>query len=101
MSDFGILGLVNWRQKRGIRLETIADATKLSLRQLSAIEAGDFKKLPGGIYTISYIKQYARAIGFDEEDLLTFYKEQIGGPTAKPVDANRPKPPISRPLFQT
>lgn len=101
MCDPGILGLVKWRQKRGIELQTIADATKLSLRQLSAIESGDFKKLPGGIYTISYIKQYARAIGFDEEDLLTFYKDQIAGPKAKTVEANRAEPPMSRPLFET
>jgi len=34
------------------------------VRALKAIEAGDFKKLPGGIYNTSYIRQYAQSYGF-------------------------------------
>ncbi len=71
-----IFGLKNWRQGRGISLETIAQNTKLSVRILQAIECGDFKKLPGGIYSTSYIRQYARAIDFDEAVLLGFYNGQ-------------------------
>jgi cytoskeletal protein RodZ len=68
-----ILGLRDWRRKKGIGLETIAEATKLSVRVLEAIECGDFRKLPGGIYNTNYIRQYARAIGFDEGTLLAYY----------------------------
>jgi cytoskeletal protein RodZ len=68
-----IFGLVKWRQRKGISLEAIAEDTKLSVRHLRAIESGDFRKLPGGIYNTSYIRQYARAIGFDEMLLLSFY----------------------------
>jgi cytoskeleton protein RodZ len=68
-----ILGLRDWRRNKGIALETIAQATKLSVRVLEAIECGDFRKLPGGIYNTNYIKQYARAIGFDEAALLAYY----------------------------
>lgn len=74
MND-GILGVKNWRKQRGISLEAIAASTKLSVRQLEAIEAGDFSRLPGGIYNTNYIKQYARAIDFDEGDLLEFYRD--------------------------
>jgi cytoskeletal protein RodZ len=71
--DADTLGLRNWRQRKGISLETIAEITKLSVRHLQAIETGDFRKLPGGIYNTNYIRQYARAIGFDEVKLLGFY----------------------------
>ncbi len=71
--DADIFGLVNWRQRKGISLESIAENTKLSVRHLKAIESGDFCKLPGGIYNTNYIKQYARAIEFDESRLLGFY----------------------------
>jgi cytoskeletal protein RodZ len=75
MTETGILGVKSWRQRHGISLESIATATRLSIRQLAAIEEGDFGRLPGGIYNTSYIRQYARAIGFNESDLLAYYGE--------------------------
>ena len=71
--DPDVFGLKAWRQRKGISLETIAQKTKLSVRHLQAIESGDFRKLPGGIYNTSYIRQYAQATGFDEARLLGFY----------------------------
>jgi cytoskeletal protein RodZ len=75
MKKTGILGVKSWRQQKGITLESIAASTKLSVRQLDAIEVGDFKRLPGGIYNTNYIRQYAQAIGFDERDLLAYYNK--------------------------
>ena len=68
-----ILGLSTIRRNRGISLEQIAESTKISIRSLEAIEQGDFRKLPGGIYSTSYIRQYARAIEYDECALIAFY----------------------------
>jgi cytoskeleton protein RodZ len=64
------------RQTKGISLEQIADLTKLRVSILKAIEDGDFDALPGGIYNISYIRQYARAIDADESRLLQLYRLQ-------------------------
>jgi hypothetical protein len=33
-----------------------------------------FDALPGGVYNISYIRQFARAIGADETPLLQLYR---------------------------
>jgi cytoskeletal protein RodZ len=71
----GIPDLRGWRKNKGITLESIASATKLSVRLLQAIETGDFSKLPGGVYNTNYIRQYARAIDFDETTLLAWYNE--------------------------
>jgi cytoskeleton protein RodZ len=68
-----ILGLRDWRRRKGVALDAISQSTKLSIRLLEAIECGDFRKLPGGIYNTNYIRQYARAIGFDEATLLAHY----------------------------
>jgi len=76
-----VLGLATIRRNRGISLEQIADTTKISIRSLDAIERGDFRKLPGGIYNTSYIRQYARAIDYDETALLDFYYRQTGTAT--------------------
>ena len=63
------------RRERGISLDEIASATKISIRSLRAIEEGDFRKLPGGIYNTSYIRQYARAVDVDEYELVAVYEE--------------------------
>lgn len=71
-----LLGLALIRRNRGISLQQISDATKISVRCLEAIEHGDFRRLPGGIYTTSYIRQYARAIDYDEGAILAIYYRQ-------------------------
>ena len=75
MRDKSILGVKTWRTEKGISLEAVAASTKLGVRILEAIEAGDFKRLPGGIYNTNYIRQYAKAIEFDEANLLAFYHD--------------------------
>jgi cytoskeletal protein RodZ len=72
-----VLGLSTIRRNRGISLQQIADSTKISIRSLEAIEQGEFCKLPGGIYNTSYIRQYARAIEYDECALIAFYKGEM------------------------
>ena len=71
-------GLASRRLKKKISLEQISEATKIGVRSLEAIESGDFKKLPGGIYNTSYIRQYAKAIDFDESEILVSYYSVMG-----------------------
>ena len=73
-----VLGLSAIRCNRGITLGQIADATKISVRLLTAIEQGEFQKLPGGIYDTNYIRQYARAIDYDESEILAAYRKGKG-----------------------
>jgi hypothetical protein len=53
--------LVSIRRRNGVTLEEIAGSTKIAMRYLRAIEEGSLGKLPGGIYTASYLRQYAEA----------------------------------------
>jgi hypothetical protein len=43
------------------------------MRHLEAIEADDYKQLPGGIFNKSFIKSYARAVRFEEARALELY----------------------------
>lgn len=61
------------REARGISLRQISDQTRISIRYLEAIEANDYKRLPGGIFNRSFIKAYAKQIGFDEKAALEGY----------------------------
>ena len=63
--------LAELRQRHGVSIQQISDRTKISIRYLKAIEAGDFGKLPAGIYGRSYIRQYANAIECNADQLLT------------------------------
>ena len=85
-----VLGLAEIRSNRGISLEQIAESTKLGVRTLEAIERGEFRKLPGGVYDTNYIRQYARAIDYDESVLLEFYHRKTAPAT---VVVQAPQPP--------
>jgi cytoskeletal protein RodZ len=67
------LNLSVFRNRTGVSLEDIARVTKISLHFLRAIENEEFEKLPGGIFSTSYLRQYAAAIGYDTDALLTVY----------------------------
>jgi cytoskeletal protein RodZ len=61
------------REARGITLRHISDQTRISIRYLEAIESNDYKRLPGGIFNRSFIKAYAKQIGFDEKEAMEGY----------------------------
>ena len=73
MEPAALSDLVAARCKRGLSLDEIARNTKIRVHYLDAIEHGRFGALPGGVYNRSYIRQYARAISYDETKLLAYY----------------------------
>jgi cytoskeletal protein RodZ len=74
------LNLAGARNERGVTLEEITQSTRIAGHFLEAIETENFGQLPGGVYNTSYIRQYARAIGYDETALLGHYRSQIEPP---------------------
>lgn len=62
------------REMRGVSLEEISDATKISMRALRAMEEDQFDKLPGGIFTRSFIRAYAKYLGLDEEKIMAEFQ---------------------------
>jgi cytoskeleton protein RodZ len=73
MSAFGE-NLRREREMRGVSLEEISFATKISLRFLEAIEREDFSRLPGGIFSRSFIRTYARYLGLDEDRIVAEFQ---------------------------
>ena len=61
------------REMRGITLEEIAAATKISTRSLSALEQQEFDKLPGGVFNKGFVRAYSRFLGLDEEQAVADY----------------------------
>ena len=61
------------REGRGIPLREISDQTRISMHYLEAIEMNDYKRLPGGIFNRSFVKAYARYVGYDEKEAVDGY----------------------------
>ena len=74
------------REARGVSLREISEQTRISTRYLEAIEADDYKRLPGGIFNKSFIKAYAKYIGFDEHEALEGYARTAREQGASPDD---------------
>ncbi|MGD0922348.1 MAG: RodZ domain-containing protein [Terriglobia bacterium] len=86
MASFGE-NLQREREMRGVTLQEISAATKISVRFLQALEAEEFTKLPGGIFTRSFIRAYAKYLGLDEDRVLAEY-QLVAQPRAD-VDLSR------------
>lgn len=54
-------------------LRELADATKLGVRTLDALERNHVEKLPPGIFRRAVVRAYAREVGLDPEDTLRVF----------------------------
>ena len=69
MSGFGE-NLRAQRLARGIKLGQISEETNIGVRFLQAIEDEQFHLLPGGVFNVSFVRQYAAAVDLDQEETL-------------------------------
>jgi cytoskeletal protein RodZ len=99
------------REIRGISLKEIADATKISKRFLEAIERNDHKTLPAPVFTRGFVREYARYLGLNSEEMVNRYNfaavgddrieqsahlERLTTPQAPPMP-NKKAPKVSIP----
>jgi cytoskeletal protein RodZ len=61
------------REMRGVSLEEIATATRISPRFLDALENERWDHLPGGVFNRGFVRAVARFLGLDEENLVAEY----------------------------
>ncbi|HVJ08398.1 MAG TPA: helix-turn-helix domain-containing protein [Acidisarcina sp.] len=61
------------RESRGIGLQEITAATKISSRHLVALEDEKFRQLPGGVFNKGIVRGYARVVGLDEDTWVNRY----------------------------
>jgi hypothetical protein len=58
------------RERRGISLDTIATTTRVGTDLWEALERNDFTQWPSGIFARAFIRDYARAVGLDAEEIV-------------------------------
>jgi cytoskeleton protein RodZ len=83
------------RERRGVTLRQIANATKISVGVLEALERNDISKLPGGIFGRAFVRSYAIEVGLDPETTIQVFIAQFpndsvvaGHPTSDQVEDN-------------
>ena len=81
----------------------ISGELKISTRLLEAIEDEEFDKLPGGVFAKSFVRQYARLLGLDEDEMAAEVQHALAPAPEVPQFAERPKPacaPIQLPRIE-
>src|SRR5690242_14431734 len=76
VGDFGGK-LRDARERRGISLRQIANATKISIAALEALERNDVSRLPGGIFSRAFIRSYAVEVGLDPDATIQEFVAQF------------------------
>jgi cytoskeletal protein RodZ len=88
------------RERKGVDLARAERDTKIRVRYLSALERGDYRDLPGAVYTKGFLRNYAIYLSLDPEDVLRQWRRERGdqvGPEPVIVPP-RPLEEPSRPL---
>ena len=91
------------REARSLSLEQVAQATRIRVHYLSALEAGDFDALPSLAQARGFVRAYAGYLGLDGEALLNVPDSHSSAGAAaveraeppqpeKPPDAKKPAP---------
>lgn len=86
------------REEQGLSLELVQSETKIRLRYLEALEAGDESIIPGEVYLKGFLRFYANHLGLDGHALVEEFKdwreaqeaEQEALEAQPPAKASRP-----------
>ena len=64
------------RTKQGITLEVVSEQLKIRKVFLQAIEDEQFDELPGGVYTVGFIRSYAKYLHLDHDAVIEQLKDE-------------------------
>jgi cytoskeletal protein RodZ len=84
------------RDRKGVDLVRAERDTKIRVRYLSALERGDYRDLPGAVYTKGFLRNYAIYLGLDPDDVLRQWRRERGEQSA-PEPAIVPPRPLEEP----
>jgi len=75
------------RERRGISIEQLCAETKVNRRHFDALERGDYKALPGGVFRRGIVRAYLGSLGLEEQEWMprfdSSYAAHAGHPDAE------------------
>lgn len=88
------------RERKGVSLRQISAATKISVAALESLEKDDFSKLPGGIFSRSFVRSYAIEVGLDpDKTVQRFLLEYEGEPADHDGAGHESGTPVHEPVL--
>jgi cytoskeletal protein RodZ len=66
------------RERKGVDLYRAERDTKIRSRYLAALERGDWRELPGSVYTKGFLRNYALYLGLDPDEVLLQWRAERG-----------------------
>jgi cytoskeletal protein RodZ len=80
------------RERKGVDLYRAERDTKIRARYLAALERGDYRELPGAVYTKGFLRNYALYLGLEPEEILSQWRRERGdmGPPEPVIAVPRP-----------
>ncbi|MGH6787467.1 MAG: helix-turn-helix domain-containing protein [Novosphingobium sp.] len=72
------------REAAGQSRSQLASITKIPERHLAAIEAGDFASLPARTYAVGFARNYARAVGLDQNEIAEAVRAELAAQAPQP-----------------
>jgi cytoskeleton protein RodZ len=75
-------GLREVRERLGWKLPDVAEALRIRLPYLEAIERGELASLPGSAYQTGFVRSYAQILGLDPDEILRRFRAEGGIKTA-------------------
>jgi cytoskeletal protein RodZ len=82
------------REAKGVDLPRVERETKIRERYLSALERGEYRELPGSVYTRGFLRNYGAYLGLDPEYLIDLFRLETSSAPAE----RTPMPAPPRPL---
>ncbi|MFQ3548540.1 MAG: RodZ domain-containing protein [Armatimonadota bacterium] len=64
------------RENKGLTLQQVHEATKITLNNLTAIEEERFDHFPNRVYARAFLRDYANFLGIDSSPLLEKYEQE-------------------------
>ena len=68
------------REERGMSVEELSAATKVSVAYIKSIEAGDWKAFPVAAYVRGYLHSISNKLNLDQQQVLKAYNAESGAP---------------------
>ncbi len=72
------------REAGGYSLDDIATRTRVPIRHLQHIDAGDWDQLPAITYTVGFVRSYANSVGLNGTELGAELRQHLGGGDKRP-----------------
>jgi cytoskeletal protein RodZ len=84
------------REEKGVDLTRVERETKIRERYLSALERGEYRELPGSVYTKGFLRNYGAYLGLDPEYLIDLYRLETTTAVERPRVPTPPRPLAAR-----